>query len=290
VPVSESVRAAAALVPKSLMAQAKERTLASTSGASKGGRSARQVPPELAWMEKLAGFDYWPSEGPSPPWFLWAMIRWSSGELRAFQQSRDLARLAGTTEHWADAMDMMLVLQGERDEYDKLTSEKRAPIGFAPFTRETLERASRVIGVTADFFDFRWPAETLAAVYGDPVHRVGLCAGIEQGLDLQLHLRPFLESSYADRFRVLDRVLEQTKPFCRLEEQRKAWANRGQFPESLLRAERSVTRVGGKTPPAFPLETFAQWRRYARVPFLNRYLGLRLAEMASADPELGREY
>lgn len=223
------------------------------------------------------------------------MLRFSAGEERgelrpAFQEVRELARLAGSSHRWSDAMDMMLVLHTERNEYDKFSAEGRVPVGFKPFDRETLERASRVIEVAGDFFDFRWAPTALAAVFGDSTYRVGLCAGIEHGFDLQLRLRTFLESAYPERFRVLDQILSQTESKCRLGPQRRAWAARGDSPPPPLRSERKLTRLGGKLPPPFPSETFARWSQYSRIPFLNWYLGLRLAEMSSQDPEIARQY
>ncbi len=290
VPVPAEIVRAAEIVPDDLMRRFKSRDLAS--GVEK---SKEPVPAGLAWMAKLSGFDYWPAGGEAPPWLLWSMVRRMEGERRgeispAFLEVRELARLAGSTHRWADAMDMMLVLHSERDEYDRLAADKHAPSALNPFERETLERASRVIEVAGDFFDFRWQPTTLAAVFGDPAHRVGLCAAIEHGVDLQMRLRDFLETSYPERFRVLGQVLTQTQTNCRLEPQRRAWADRSGAPIASLRRERRLERVGGKTPPDFPTAKYEQWKRFARVPFLNRYLGLRLAELASPDPELARHY
>lgn len=289
VPVAPEIVSAAENVPDDLMRRFRSREVAS------GGKSKDPIPPGLGWMSKLSEFDYWPAGGEAPPWLLWSMVRRMEGERRgevptAFLEVRELARLAGSTHRWADAMDMMLVLHSERDEYDRLASDGHAPSAIKPFERETLERASRVIEVSGDFFDFRWPTTTVAAVFGDPAHRVGYCAAIERGVDLQLRLRDFLETSYPDRFLVLGQVLAQTQASCRLEPQRRAWADRSGAHVASLRRERRLERVGGKTPPAFPTEKYEQWKRFARVPFLNRYLGLRLAELASADPELARHY
>lgn len=290
IPVPAEIKKAAEVLPEPLLTRFRNRDISAAVGKSK-----ERLPPGLAWMSKLAGFDYWAAEGASPPWFLWSTVRRTEGERNgdvrtAYQEGRELARLAGTTHRWADAVDMMLVLHSERNEYDLALAEGRVPVGFAPFDRETLERGSRVIEVAGDFFDFRWQPATLAAVFGDPAHRVGLCAAIERGFDLQLRLRVFLEAGYPDRFRTLDQILAQSETTCRLGAQRRAWADRTTVPEAALRIERLVTRVGGKSPPVFPAETFARWKQYSRIPWLNRYLGLKLAEMSSPSPELLRQY
>ncbi len=288
VPVPPEIVKASQSVPESLVTRLRERRLAGSTPAKTEG------PGGMGWMSKLSGFDFWPSEAPSPAWLLWAMSRWSSGQdgdqKKAFVEARELARLAGTSQRWADAMDMMLVLHGERDEYDKAVIRGKVFPGFVPFDKETLEQASRVIEVTGDFFDFRWPPPALAAIFGDPSHRIGLCAGIEHGLDLQLRLRPFLETHYPDRFRILDQVLTQTEGSCRLSAQRKAWADRTTVPKETFRSERSLVRVGGKAPPPVPVEQYEKWKDYAKIPLVNWYYGLKLAQIGSPDPELARQY
>ncbi|MBM4303090.1 MAG: hypothetical protein FJ112_02045 [Deltaproteobacteria bacterium] len=248
------------------------------------------------WMESLAKYQRWGDDGDGVPWVAWGRLRWAKGFAEGKPTSslgpvRELARLAATTDRLVGNLVMVSLLKSERLVWESIPQTARNAATVAPWDPVVVEKAKRALWTLSDFFDFRMPPKSIAAVFGDRGNRVGICGAIEARLEEQYWHRPFLWKAYPESFRILGDILEATAKECAGGKFLTFW-NEPPDVEAFLSngPVQTLGKVGERSQPQPMKEVGKQWAWVSRLPYVRVLFGLWMARNFARPSRLDEFY